>query len=1021
MNKQSNEQILLEAILSNKSCLFLGSGAVASSTLNNGNSSPVGSGLAEIIYNHYYPKEKFDYEALSLVSSMVQNQFGKESLFEFLQEFFKEIQPSSGIKKISNFKWSNIYTTNLDRAIEIAYKKNTERAQNIKTIVGPKDLQTENKNIDVNLFKLHGCIGRPDIDLVFSLSEYAEFKNPHLKLFTQLSTDLMERPMVFIGYSLIDSNFQQVWSDIKRYCGTTTNPNRYFFIAPNIKSSLRHFLESEGFLCFDYKIDDFVDHISNLSSGKRTTLRDYLIEHLPDSDLFDKAKLDEETAYSLSQNYQFPKTEVNKHSQLNKNFYKGAQPNWSDIKHNLDASRDLLEDVLFNFENWYKNPKFNLWLITGRAGDGKSTFIRRLALEISERVGDSVLFAKSRSNLSPKQLLNLYEKLKKPMIVFVDNTTDRISKINQLVTEFRNAKAKILIVGASRSSDWHAHNNDFYSKPIEFTLGKLSDNEITLILNKLEVNDALFKLQNFDSKRRFELFKEKANSELIVAMREATMALNFEEIISNEYTSIKDEIAKKVYRHICFIHQFRYNIPQSLLLRVLGINLNSLSENVYKYTKDIVYFEDDESETDILLRSRHPVIAEIISKTYFKDDVEKVDFLTKIFSEYIPSNPLEASLIKKLYHHNTISLIFENIEIAVNCYDILIQEVPDDYYILQQKALFLVNRTDDFDDAKDVIKDALRLNPASNVLHHTHGMILMKQSLNENDSDKSKFYLEEGKRILIRGARKNYNNIYNYHTLISYLISWYKKDSNQDDELIVEIQNLIDEASVKNPNDTLILTEHGKVYQLLKDPIQSKSYFEKAIRINSRNMAARYLLARILMKSNNLGEAFKICDDGIKLKRDEISLNRLRFELIHKFDKYTFEDLRNEYISYLSHYPKDSFIKLCFAAYLYTNKSKECDKWFNELRYSDYMSFTDKLKIIYDVNKTINQEKFQETGMVARITATGYYLKSIRFNSRTMVFLHKNSIDELNISDRVNYTLLFNYSGGFAVDGEIDY
>ncbi|QXP58753.1 SIR2 family protein [Olleya sp. HaHaR_3_96] len=1021
MPQPTDEQILINAILSNKSCLFLGSGAVASSVLNNGNTSPVGSGLAEIIYNHFYPKEKFDYEALSLVSSMVQKQFGKESLFEFLQDFFKEIKPSSGITKLSKFKWSNIYTTNLDRAIEIAYKKNTDKAQKIKTIVGPKDLQTENKNIEVNLFKLHGCIGRPDIDLVFSLNEYAEFKNPHLKLFTQLSTDLMERPMIFIGYSLIDSNFQQVWAEIKKYCGTTTQPNRYFFIAPNIKSSLRHFLESEGFICFDYKIDEFADHISNLSSGKRTTLRDYLIEHLPDSDLFDKAKINEEVAYSLSQNYQFPKAEIGKHSQLNKNFYKGAQPNWSDIKHDLDAPRDLLEDVLVNFESWYKNPKFNLWLITGRAGDGKSTFIRRLALEISERVGDSVLFAKSRSNLSSKEILSLYEKLNTPLILFIDNTTDRVTKINQLISDFRNAKAKILIIGASRNSDWHAHHNDFYAKPVEFSLGKLSDNEIGLILSKLEINDALFKLKRYNEERRFELFKEKANSELIVAMREATMALNFEEIIANEYTGIKDEVAKNVYRHICFIHQFRYKIPQSLLLRVLEVDLNSLSENVYKYTKDIIYYEDDESETDILLKSRHPVIAEIVSRIYFKDDVEKVDFLTKIFSEYIPSNPLEASLIKKLYHHNTIELIFDNVEIAKSCYDILIQEVPDDYYVLQQKALFLVNKTDDYDDAKEVIKDALRLNPASNVLHHTHGMILMKQSLNEKDLDKSKFYLEEGKRILIRGARKNYNNVYNYHTLISYLISWYKKDTNQDDELIVEIQNLIDEASLKNPNDTLILTEHGKVYQLLKDPEQSKSYFEKAVRINSRNMAARYLLARIFMKSGHFEEAFKVCDDGVKLKRDEISLNRLRFELMHKLDRFSFDELKNEYVTYLSNYPKDSFIKLCYSAFLYINKSKECDKLFGDLRYSDYMSFTDKLKVIYDVNRTINQEDFRETGMVASTTATGYYLKSTRFNSRTMVFMHKNIVGEVNVSDRVHYKLLFNYSGGFAVDGEIDY
>lgn len=123
MSQEADEQLLIDAILSNKACLFLGSGAVASSILNNGKTSPVGSGLSEIIYNHFFHDEKFEYESLSLVSSMVQQQFGKEILFEFLQDFFKDIKPSNGITKLTKFKWSNIYTTNIDRAIEIAYKK----------------------------------------------------------------------------------------------------------------------------------------------------------------------------------------------------------------------------------------------------------------------------------------------------------------------------------------------------------------------------------------------------------------------------------------------------------------------------------------------------------------------------------------------------------------------------------------------------------------------------------------------------------------------------------------------------------------------------------------------------------------------------------------------------------------------------------------------------------------------------------------------------------------------------------
>lgn len=618
-----NDQHLVDAILSNRTVLFLGSGAVASSTLKNGKNSPIGSGLSQIIYEHFYPEEKYDYESLQIVSSMVNSQFGQVKLFEFLQGYFEDIKPSNGLKKLTHFKWSNIYTTNIDRAIEISFSDSKDKSQNLKTIVGYKDLGSKDNNIEVNLYKLHGCISRPDTQLVFSLEEYAEYKEPHLKLFNQLSIDLIEKPVIFIGYSMLDSNFQDVWATITKYCGTTSLPNKYFFVAPNIKSPLRHFLESKGFICYDYKLDEFVEHISILTTGKRTTLRDYFVANSPNIDIFNKTNIDDETKYKLSQNYAFPKYETSKAIALNKNFYKGSQPNWSDIKHELDAPRDLLEDLLFNFQNWYTYPKFGFWIITGRTGDGKSTFLKRLALEITNRIGESLLFAKSTSDLSAYEILKLYDDLKIPLVLIIDNTTDRISKINKLIAELRISKAKILIIGAARNSDWHANFNDFYSKPTEFHLNKLSDNEINLILNKLEKHDSLFKLKSFNKGKRFNTFKEKANRELIVAMREATLALNFEEIIANEYTSIKSDIAKRVYLHICFINQFRYQIPQSLLIRILDLEITGLNNTVFKFTKDIIFSDEEETGNDILLSSRHPVIAEIVSKIYFNDDVKK--------------------------------------------------------------------------------------------------------------------------------------------------------------------------------------------------------------------------------------------------------------------------------------------------------------------------------------------------------------------------------------------------------------
>lgn len=222
------EEYLIESVLSGKCVLFLGAGASASSFLKNDETVPIGNRLSEILYKEFYPNESYDGESLQLVSSTIQQNFGNAKLHSFLYDLLCDVESSEGLKKLTKFKWYNIYTTNIEQAIENAYLSEQEKAQNLLTVVAPYDKGTEDRNTEITLHKLHGCITRKDIPLVFSLEEYASSREAHLKLFEKLSIDLMERPIIFIGYSMQDSNFQEVWATIEKYCHITTIPNRYF-------------------------------------------------------------------------------------------------------------------------------------------------------------------------------------------------------------------------------------------------------------------------------------------------------------------------------------------------------------------------------------------------------------------------------------------------------------------------------------------------------------------------------------------------------------------------------------------------------------------------------------------------------------------------------------------------------------------------------------------------------------------------------------------------------------------------
>lgn len=409
-------------------------------------------------------------------------------------------------------------------------------------------------------------------------------------------------------------------------------------------------------------------------------------------------------------------------------------------------------------------------------------------------------------------------------------------------------------------------------------------------------------------------------------------------------------------------------------------------------------------------------------RLFFTEDVKRFEFLQSLIRSAIPSNPLEASLIKKLAHHSTIKDLFSDSEVGVQCYNLLCDEFPEDSFLWQQRSLFLANNTIYFEESQSSIKKALRLNPHSFILKNTQGTILLNRALDEKDIVKSTYLLDEGKRVLIDSIRKSFgNNPYHYHSLINHLITWYKKFDQQNEKLLEEIQVLIEEASIKHPNDTMLITEQGRFHDLLEKSAKAKGYFEKAIVLNPRNMSARYLLARINLKQNLLDDALKVCDDGIKLKNDEFFLNRLRFEIMHKANK-PVQQIKDEYIKSFSHFKDDHFLRLCCGAFLYLNADDFCTKIFSDLRIAPFMSHKEKLKVVYEVNRFIAANNFVETGFVTKLNPTGFYLQSERFRTKTLSFLLKykfSDSNKLKEKSRVTYKVMFSYLGPVAFESKL--
>lgn len=383
------EQALLESDLSKDVNLFVGAGFSTLAKNSDGRVLPVGSELKADIVQDFGVENLASLDLPSLYAVISAER--RDDLREYLIKKFSVDYYDSSYDSLHKLNITHLYTTNIDNLPHKIFRPNYERGRVLHDVYqygAPRG----SSNV-VQYIPLHGCICHEDSDFLFTGGQISAAFASDRETWYVFQREIQVRPTVFIGYGMHDAGVLQALHD-----SSGAASNRWILLRTSDPASIKLY-QSLGFHVMVGEVGDFLAFVDKLGGAAiAPSARRRLTGQIP--------RLGE-----------FAQRPV-------KNFFLGAEPEWSDAYSNQVIKQRV-------------NSKVKNSILSGRhvavVGpplSGKTTILKQVAVDLS---ADRDVLHFDRI---PEPLLNIVlDEIRtsgsKP-IIFVDNLIDSRDAIDKL-------------------------------------------------------------------------------------------------------------------------------------------------------------------------------------------------------------------------------------------------------------------------------------------------------------------------------------------------------------------------------------------------------------------------------------------------------------------------------------------------------------------------------------------------------------------------------------------------------------
>ncbi len=1006
---------LVDRIAAGECVLFLGAGV----SLDAG--APTGAQLSDEIGSEFLDMTPPTGYPLSEMAALVDAEDGRSRLNDWIAKRLRDLEPSAALRVIPRFRWQAIYTANFDLLVEKAYAMDEGSLQRLHPIYSNRDSVSRLEADEVPLYKLHGCISRPNSDegrLVLTQDDFATVEASRRRLFNRLVDHVADLPVLYVGFARADPDFARVLATVEQAVDGLASLSRSYALQPGFIEAESKRAELKKVSLLNVGAHEFFAALALQVTPSMRTESATADSPGPRSRLLTRRPGSSDALRSMLADYEVVEDVLADGESDPETFFKGSVSSWGDIRESVDAQRDeqdaLVEALIVDTD--LDKGRVDFVLLHAEAGAGKSTLLRRVGAELVDTWDCVVLSLKPFGALEFLDVERLSSKLDERVYLLVDDAARVATELRSFVDSARRAGAKITIVAAARTNEWQdSREAQLLTPRVEFELAALSRDEIDRVLATLDQHGQLGSLEGANEDAQRHAFEARAQNQLLVALREATEGKAFDEIVVDEFEGMVSEDAKRGYLYVAALHRFGLLTRAAVLHRALRIPLTELGARVFGPATKIVLSQDLATDPEPYYRTRHPLIAGIVFDRLVPTESDRLAFYVSLIRELDLGYASDADTYRRL-SRSLNRYLLADFQKKANKRALMheIQELdPSDAYVHQHAAMMELSFGDLRVAAAHIAK-AIEARPNDAAIRDTEGRIVLAGVDRESSRPRKLAKLAEAEAIFSKNISRRPNEPYGYRHLAEtyWMRAMIEEDAVTKATYLTLAYQTLQDGSDAAINISMLTQYRAELENKAGNRTEARLLLKGALNERPDDVRMRLIAARFAELDGDTGDALELLRQGVAVAPDAWELH-YRLALMLASGAGEAGEVSRHFASATLAPTRRYMPRLAYAAWLFSQAEYE--------KSAEQFARLEQLELPTRERREARTFRFAKLAgkHLGRVNRLSYDTGHVEYDGgATRIFFHKSDVADdyatLRVGSTVSYDLAFNLRGPLA-------